>query len=76
MKLIRLLVTVASNSRTISGLELMRYRRCNAELSEPGVKTRTVAADFDFGRYDSEGDAFVCEMLRILPGDLIKVEAI
>lgn len=76
MKLIRLLVTVASNSRTVAGLELMRYRRCNAELPEPGEKTRTVVADFDLGRYDSEGDALICEMLRILPGDLIKVEAV
>lgn len=27
--------------------------------------------DLDLGRFDSEGDAYLCDLLQILPGDLI-----
>lgn len=28
-------------------------------------------SDLDLGRFDSEGDAYLCDLLQILPGDLI-----
>ena len=27
--------------------------------------------DLDFGRFDSEGDAYIIELLNIVPGDLV-----
>ena len=76
MKLQRLLVTVVENSRTISGLNKMQYRRCNSELVDSRRGTRAVEFDADLGRYDSEGDVFVAEILSVLPGDLLEVQAI
>ena len=75
MTLIRLLITAARNSRVDAGLALMPYRRCNAELIEtPEDKPyRKVSADFDLGRYDAEGDYYVCEMLQCVQADIISI---
>jgi hypothetical protein len=74
MTLIRLLITAARNSRVEAGLALMPYRRCKAEVIEtddkPFVK---VSADFDLGRFDAEGDHYVCEMLQCVQADIISI---
>lgn len=76
MKMQRILATVVENSRTIAGLNKMQYRRCRSALVDAPAGRRAVEFDADLGRYDSEGDLFVCEMLQCLPGDLISVQAV
>ena len=34
------------------------------------------AIEVDAGRYDSEGDAYILDLLQILPGDLISSEVV
>jgi hypothetical protein len=76
MKLQRVLAIVAENSRTIAGLNRLAYRRCHATFIDAPAGRRAVEFNADLGRYDSEGDAFVCEMLNCLLGDLISVKAV
>lgn len=76
MSVQRILATVVENSRTIAGLNKMQYRRCHATLLPGGTGRRAVEFNVDLGRYDSEGDAYVCEMLQCLPGDLVSVKAL
>ena len=76
MNMQRVLCIVAENSRTIAGLNKMQYRRCHATFIDAPAGRRAVEFNADLGRYDSEGDAFICEMLQCLPGDLISVKAV
>jgi len=32
--------------------------------------------EVDAGRYDSEGDTYICNLLQIMPGDLISSEVV
>ena len=76
MNMQRVQVIVAENSRTIAGLNKMQYRRCHPTFIDAPAGRRAIEFNADLGRYDSEGDAFICEMLQCLPGDLISVKAV
>ena len=76
MTMQRVQVIVAENSRTIAGLNKMQYRRCHATFIDAPAGRRAVEFNVDLGRYDFEGDTYVCEMLQCLPGDLISVKTV
>ena len=75
---ITLTLELHHNNPTIARL----YKREDHFTSDYGFAVRPGAfpgkdivevtlSDLDFGRFDTEGDAYLCEFLDILPGDLI-----
>ena len=81
---ITLTLDLHHNNRTIAGL----YAREEHFVEDYGFAVRpgsfpgkdiiqVTLANLDLGRFDTEGDAYVCEFLNILPGDLVgwEVEA-
>ncbi len=78
MTTITLTLALHHNNRTISGL----YGVENHFVDDYGFTIRPGAfpgkdiievtlEDLDLGRFDAEGDAYLCDVLNILPGDLI-----
>lgn len=75
---IALTLELHHNNRVTSGLQAVEdhhtqdYGWAVIPGAFPG-KDRVLATleDLDLGRFDSEGDAYICEFLNILPGDLI-----
>ena len=75
---ITLTLELHHNNRTIAGL----YKREDHFTSDYGFTVRPGAfpgkdiievtlSDLDLGRFDIDGDAYLCDFLDILPGDLI-----
>jgi hypothetical protein len=66
------------NYRTIAGLYTIedRFVTVYGFTIRPGAFPgkdiiEVTLSDLDFGRYDAEGDAYIVELLNIVPGDLI-----
>ena len=66
------------NNRTVAGLYAVEdhfvtdYGFTIRPGSFPGKDVIEVTlSDIDLGRYDAEGDAYIIELLNIVPGDLI-----
>ena len=74
--LIRLVVELDNNSRTSHGLLRLGHRRCNPVIRSDFTKKPRyeVKFDVDLGRYDSEGDALLCELLECVESDILSVE--
>ena len=75
---IALTLELHHNNRVTSGLLAVedRFTQDYGWAVIPGAfpgKDRILVTleDLDLGRFDSEGDAYLCEFLNILPGDLI-----
>ena len=75
---ITLTLELHHNNRTIAGL----YKREDHFTSDYGFAVRPGAfpgkdiievtlSGLDLGRFDIDGDAYLCDFLDILPGDLI-----
>jgi len=74
--LIRLVVELDNNSRTSRGLLRLGHRRCNPVIQSDFTQKPKyeVSFDVDLGRYDSEGDALLCELLECVESDILSVE--
>jgi hypothetical protein len=78
MTYITLTLELHHNNRVISGLYL-REENFTADYGftvRPGAFPgkdiiEVTLTGLDLGRFDSEGDAYLCDFLNILPGDLI-----
>lgn len=82
MKPITLTLELHHNNRTIAGLYAAEdhfvddFEFAVRPGHFPGKDIIDVTlANLDLGRFDSEGDAYICDFLNILPGDLIGWEA-
>ena len=78
MTTIALTLELHHNNRTIKGLYAVEdhfttdYGFTIRPGAFPGKDVIEVTlTDLDLGRFDSEGDAYLCDFLQILPGDLI-----
>ncbi len=75
---ITLTLELHHNNRVISGL-YAREEHFTADHdftvrpgAFPGKDIVDVTlAELDLGRFDAEGDAYICDFLNILPGDLV-----
>lgn len=75
---ITLTLELHHNSRTVQGL-LAQEDHFTSDWGfavAPGVFPgkdiiQVTLEGLDLGRFDSEGDAYICEFLSIVPGDLI-----
>lgn len=71
------LVTIEAehNSRVQAGLYAVEHLWTLEEgyaVYPNGLKNYIqTALEVDFGRYDAEGDNYICELLNCLPGDII-----
>lgn len=75
---ITLTIELHHNNRSTAGLLAVEdhyaheYGWAITPGSFPGKDRILVTlTDLDLGRFDSEGDAYICDFLNILPGDLI-----
>lgn len=75
---VTLSIELHHNNRTIQGLWgvenhfTIDYGWAVVPGAFPGKDLIQVTlADLDFGRFDIEGDAYLVELLNILPGDLV-----
>jgi hypothetical protein len=77
-RIVRLSITLTNVPRVIRGLVHICYRPVNAVVREDRTSQydREVKADFDFGRYDSEGETYVAEMLQCRVEDIISIEEV
>ena len=80
---ITLNLTLHHNSRVISGLYnaedhfTIDYGFAVLPGAFPGKDIIDVTlAELDLGRFDTEGDAYICDFLNIVPGDLIAWEVV
>ena len=80
MTTIELTLELHHNNRTIAGLYAVEdhfvtdYGFTIRPGAFPGKDIIEVTlSDLDFGRYDTEGDAYLVELLNIVPADLIFV---
>ena len=78
MKHVTLTLELHHNNRVISGLYgveehmIFDYGFAVRPGAFPGKDIVDVTlCELDLGRFDSEGDAYICDILNILPGDLI-----
>ena len=78
MKHVTLTLQLHHNNRVISGLYdkeehfTIDYGFAVRPGAYPGKDIIDVTlAGLDLGRFDAEGDAYLCDFLNILPGDLI-----
>lgn len=77
METCTLRIELESNSRTTAALMAMEDHYCDEGgwAVYPLHGNRDVAMvslqGLDFGRYDAEGDAYVIDLLNIVPADLI-----
>lgn len=78
---ITLTIELHHNNRTIQGL-MAREDHFTTDYGfavVPGVfpgkdLIQVTLENLDLGRFDAEGDAYICDFLNILPGDLISWE--
>lgn len=81
MTTISLVLKLHFNNRVTQGLYAVEH----LYVSDHGFTVRPGAfpgkdivevtlQDLDLGRFDSQGDAYLCDILQILPGDLISWE--
>lgn len=70
MEICTLHLELEHNRRVIEGLEKLGD---NFWILYPTRRKDVVMVDLevDFGRYDAEGDAYIIELLNIVPADLI-----
>ena len=73
MTTFKLTLELANNSRVIAGLSKCEHLFTSywgfAELPDGLIKV--TLEDLDFGRYDSEGDDYIYELVGIVAADLI-----
>lgn len=62
-------VELDCNSRVIQGLT--KQNLIFSLSTSRYVSHITVILDVDAGRYDSEGQSYLCELLDVIPGDII-----
>ena len=68
-----LTLELALNSRTLDGLSRVEQHHAH-DYGYAIIADRYVLVtlnDLDFGRYDSEGDAYIAELLGIVEGDIL-----
>jgi len=75
---ITLTLELHHNNRVTSGLYLREenFTSDYGFVVRPGSTSgkdviEVTLTGLDFGRFDAEGDAYLCDFLQILPGDLI-----
>ena len=75
---ITLTIELHHNNSTVAGLLAVEDHHATdyGWAVTPGAfpgKDRILATltELDLGRFDAEGDAYICDFLNILPGDLI-----
>lgn len=76
MKICTLHLELEDNRRVIEGLEKLEdLRGYNLDWALYPTRRKDIVMvdleDLDLGRYDAEGDAYVIELLNIVPADLI-----
>ena len=78
---ITLTLELHHNNRTIQGLNAVEqhftsdYGFAVVPGAFPGKdRIQVTLENLDLGRFDAEGDAYICDFLNILPGDLISWE--
>lgn len=78
MTTLKLTVELQHNTRTIAGLHALDPKHFVDAFEysiEPwyGYREKLVAElqGLDLGRFDSEGDAYLADLLNIVPGDII-----
>ena len=75
METTQIFIEAEHNSRVVSGLMANEDKWSTDEgfavFPRNNFKDYIIAwLDVDLGRYDGEGDAYILELLNILPGDL------
>ena len=75
---VTLTIELHHNNRTIKGLMAREdhfttdYGFAVVPGAFPGKdRIQVTLEDLDLGLFDSEGDAYICDFLNILPGDLV-----
>lgn len=78
MTSITLILELAFNNRVTAGLSAVEdhFAYDYGWAVVPGLfpgkdRIQVTLQDLDLGKFDSRGDAYICELLNILPGDLI-----
>ena len=75
MTIIPVTIEAIHNNRVVSGLLSVEDLRTTEDFqvfSHPGNQDSVVVTlGIDQGRYDSEGHSYLCDLLNVLPDDII-----